>query len=120
MNDVNVEVNGGEEVFESALSSILIDSIGDVMGVIALFVIIVAGVRLFRATNAPGAKYIYYSIVLTVIGFIIPLLAYSIYGEDGYWVFDVALNIYAGLVSIIGAYGFWLLTSYVIEINANK
>ncbi|MDH5784122.1 MAG: hypothetical protein OEZ16_00770 [Chromatiales bacterium] len=120
MEDTDIEINDGEEVFESVASSLLIDGLGDLIGLIAMFAILISVVRLFRSTNAPGVNYMFYSMVLTVIGFIIPFLSFIAVGDEGHWVFDVILNIYMGLIAVLGAYGFWLLTTHVIENHAKN
>ena len=115
-----IESQVEEDVFSSVLSMVILDGISPLIGLASMILIIIAGVRLYRFTSVPGSKYIYYSMVLLVIGFIFPFISYFIYGDEESWVFDAIVNVYSGLASLLGAYGFWLLTNYVIKTSADK
>ena len=120
MGNEIIESQVETDVFSSVLSMVILDGIGPLIGLASMILIIIAGVRLYRSTSVPGSKYIYYSMVLLVIGFIFPFISYFIYGDEESWVFDAIVNIYSGLASLLGAYGFWLLTNYVIKTSADK
>lgn len=115
-----IETQLENDIYESVLSVMILDGIGPVIGLVSIIVIIIAGVRLYRATTVPGANYIYYSMVLLVIGFLLPFISHFVFGEEVSWVYDAIVSIYSGLASLLGAYGFWLLTSYVIKTRADK
>ncbi|MDH5182066.1 MAG: hypothetical protein OEZ39_02610 [Gammaproteobacteria bacterium] len=120
MTETDVENNGTQDVLDSLISSLLIGGLGDLIGLVALFAVLVSVVRLYRSTNAPGVNFMYYSIVLTVIGLILMLVSLFFTGDDGQWVLDSVISLYLGLVTVLGAYGFWKLTNHIIEIHSNK
>ena len=86
---------------------------------IALIIIFIASIKLFRKNDIPNSKLLLIGFLGSVVGVLLPLLE-TFYIIEESTLFNSLINVYLGIMFIVGAYGFWCLVNYSLNKSANK
>lgn len=86
---------------------------------ISLIITFVASLKLFANNEIPNSKLLLIALIGIVVGALLPLLE-TFYIIEESELFNSIVNIYLGVMFVIGAYGFWCLVQYSINLSTNK
>jgi hypothetical protein len=81
------------------------------ISLIALAIIFVASIKLFKNKNIPKSNLILIAFVGSIIGVFLPLIETYFIIEESY-IFGAIVDIYLSLMFLLGAYGFWCFVGY--------
>ena len=98
---------------------LIFEAIEILMLLIALIIIFVASIKLFRNKDIPNSKLLLIGFLGSVVGVLLPLLE-TFYIIEESALFNSIVNVYLGAMFIVGAYGFWCLVNYSLNKSANK
>ena len=87
------------------------EAIGFLISLVALAIIFVASIKLFRNKNIPKSNLILIAFIGSIIGAFLPLLE-SFYIIEESNTFEAIVDLYLSLMFLLGAYGFWCFVSY--------
>ena len=88
------------------------------VGVISFGLILLSSIKLIKTKNIPGSKLIFISILSFVVAALFPDFE-EVSAEYSLIIAGMSVAI-SSIGMLVGAYGFMLLTNYVIKENANK
>lgn len=97
----------------------ILEIIEIVLMLISLIIILIGSIKLFLNNQIPKSKLLLIAFVGSVIGVLLPLIESFYIIEDSY-LFNSLVEIFLGVMFVIGAYGFWCLIQYSVKLSANK
>ena len=120
MFEIGIEGDGEAYVFSELFRYLLLEGIGAIFTIVAFIFIIFSSIKLLRGNNIPGAKLIFYSIIFTFIGTVISVFYALVLNIEENIIIEAIINIFLGVMFLMGSYGFWCLVKFTIKQSANK
>lgn len=102
-------------MYTDLLYAYLFDVISLLIIVVAAIFILVASIRLYKNCKVPGVNFIFYSTTGTLISITIYTAYALMFSNDENHLFEQITGIYFSALFLLGAYGFWHLTKYLIQ-----
>ena len=93
-------------VLSSSAGTLLLGSVDIILWALALVFVVVGSFRLYRSTNAVGARYILTAVGGLIIGLLIYLSYLLLVEDDESEVIQAVFAVYTALCAVIGGYGF--------------
>ena len=102
------------QLYTDLLYAYLFDVISLLIVMVAAIFILIASIKLYKNYKVPGVNFIFYCTTGTLISITI-YTAYAWFSNDENQLFEQITSIYFSALFLLGAYGFWQLTKYLIH-----
>ncbi len=119
MENNEPELEIGNEIFNDLIQYVLLEGVGAILTVCGIIIIMIASIKLIRSNAIPGAKLVFWSILLTILFSLISVAYIYVVEISDTLVLEASLSILLGLLFVGGAYGFLKMANFIVRLNDN-
>jgi hypothetical protein len=119
MVDSELDTGSNTDVFGELFHWLLLEGIGVLFTLAAFAFIVLASIKLLRGDDIPGARAIFWAMVVTFAGALMSAIYTHVLDVEENIYIEASFSIVLGAAFLGGALGFWRLAKYVASMGAN-